>query len=235
MQITKSHLRSASSRRMHRQTITYGTKSKVIQVTQLVLRHRGAVSKCCRPDTASGIHSRSRLNQADAVSPTNLVNYANAILFDSVWGNLHEPFCEVGWWRGARSSRHYVPGSSSALAQNCGATTQTGATINNIGTLAIPPSSASASISAAIGNVNTVFLNQQGSAFVSAPANARPRSAGRRRLGPRRGGEVNLKSRRPARRYRVQSGGLSLPRRRRAPIRNSRASPASSSAPTLPA
>jgi opacity protein-like surface antigen len=68
--------------------------------------------------------------------------------------------------------------SSAAFAQNCGPTTQTGRGIDNIGTLAVPTSSASASISAAIGNVNTAFLTQQGSAFVSAPANPVPDQPG---------------------------------------------------------
>lgn len=85
-------------------------------------------------------------------------------------------------------------GSSSALAQNCGATTQTGATINNIGTLAIPTSSASASISAAIGNVNTAFLTQQGSAFVSAPANPAPDQPGGGVWARAVGGQVNISS-----------------------------------------
>ena len=70
-----------------------------------------------------------------------------------------------------------VLASSGAFAQvtttfqNC-TTTQvpTPITITNIGTLAIPASAASSAISAAIGNVSTAFLTQQGSAFVSAPA-----------------------------------------------------------------
>ncbi|MBR1092680.1 autotransporter domain-containing protein [Bradyrhizobium manausense] len=85
-------------------------------------------------------------------------------------------------------------GTSSALAQNCGATTQTGATINNIGTLAVPTSSASASISAAIGNVNTAFLTQQGSAFVSAPANPAPDQPGGGVWARAVGGQVNISS-----------------------------------------
>jgi opacity protein-like surface antigen len=83
--------------------------------------------------------------------------------------------------------------SSVALAQNC-TTTQTGATINNIGTLAVPTSSASASISAAIGNVNTAFLTQQGSAFVSAPANPVPDQPGGGVWARGVGGEVNVSS-----------------------------------------
>src|SRR5215207_2152228 len=63
--------------------------------------------------------------------------------------------------------------------QNC-TTTQVASptTINNIGTLAIPASAASAAISAAIGNVSTAFLTQQGSAFVSAPADPAPDQPG---------------------------------------------------------
>lgn len=67
---------------------------------------------------------------------------------------------------------------SSAFAQNC-VTTQAGAqTINNIGLLAVPPGAASGAIAGAIGSVNSVFLTQQGSAFVSAPANPTPDQPG---------------------------------------------------------
>ena len=63
--------------------------------------------------------------------------------------------------------------------QNC-TTTQvaTPTTINNIGTLAVPTSSTASAISATIGNVNTAFLGQQGSAFVSAPGNPAPDQPG---------------------------------------------------------
>jgi opacity protein-like surface antigen len=69
--------------------------------------------------------------------------------------------------------------ASSAFAQNC-VTTQVPnpQTINNIGTLAVPPGGASAAIAGAIGSVNSVFLTQQGSAFVSAPANPAPDQPG---------------------------------------------------------
>ena len=78
-----------------------------------------------------------------------------------------------------------VLASSGAFAQvtttfqNC-TTTQfaTPTTINNIGTLAIPTSATSAAISAAIGSINTAFLTQQGSAFVSAPADPAPDQPG---------------------------------------------------------
>jgi len=83
--------------------------------------------------------------------------------------------------------------SSAAFAQNC-TTTQTGLTVNNVGTLAVPTSSASASISAAIGNVNTAFLTQQGSAFVSAPANPVPDQPGGGVWVRGVGGQVNVSS-----------------------------------------
>ena len=60
--------------------------------------------------------------------------------------------------------------TSSALAQNC-VTTQTGFNITNIGLLAVPAGAASAAIAGAVGSVNSIFLTQQGSAFVSAPGN----------------------------------------------------------------
>ncbi len=84
--------------------------------------------------------------------------------------------------------------SSAAFAQNCAPTAQTGRGIENIGTLAVPTSSASASISAAIGNVNTAFLTQQGSAFVSAPANPMPDQPGGGVWVRSVGGQVNVGS-----------------------------------------
>jgi opacity protein-like surface antigen len=82
--------------------------------------------------------------------------------------------------------------SSAAFAQNC-TTTQSGpANVTNIGNLAVPTGAASASISAAIGNVNTAFLTQQGSAFVSAPANPVPDQPGGGIWVRGVGGEVNL-------------------------------------------
>src|SRR6266700_3977767 len=84
--------------------------------------------------------------------------------------------------------------SSADFAQNCAPTAQTGRGIENIGTLAVPTSSASASISAAIGNVNTAFLTQQGSAFVSAPANPAPDQPGGGVWGRAVGGQVNISS-----------------------------------------
>ena len=79
--------------------------------------------------------------------------------------------------------------------QNC-TTTQvaTPTFINNIGTLAIPASAASAAISAAIGNVSTAFLTQQGSAFVSAPADPAPDQPGGGVWARGVGGQANLSS-----------------------------------------
>ncbi len=93
--------------------------------------------------------------------------------------------------------------ASSALAQaappppvaspNC-TTTQTGFVINNIGMLAIPAGGASAAIAGAIGSVNSVFLSQQGSAFVSAPSNPTPNQPGGGVWARAIGGEADVKS-----------------------------------------
>jgi outer membrane autotransporter protein len=84
--------------------------------------------------------------------------------------------------------------STAAFAQNC-TTTQSGTlTIGNIGSLAVPPGAAGAAIAGAIGNVNTAFLTQQGSAFVSAPANPAPDQPGGGVWARGVGGEVNLKT-----------------------------------------
>jgi hypothetical protein len=82
--------------------------------------------------------------------------------------------------------------SSGAFAQNC-TTTSTGP-VPGLSTLAIPAGAASAALSGAIGNVNTAFLTQQGSAFVSAPANPVPDQPGGGIWGRAIGGEVNLKT-----------------------------------------
>lgn len=84
--------------------------------------------------------------------------------------------------------------STGAFAQCTTSQVATPFTINNIGTLAIPTSAASASISAAIGNVNTAFLTQQGSAFVSAPANPAPDQPGGGVWARGVGGQVSLGS-----------------------------------------
>jgi len=86
--------------------------------------------------------------------------------------------------------------TSSAFAQNC-ATTQTsttGSTINNIGLLAVAPGAASGAIAGAIGSVNSVFLTQQGSAFVSAPANPQPDQPGGGVWARAVGGHANISS-----------------------------------------
>jgi outer membrane autotransporter protein len=79
--------------------------------------------------------------------------------------------------------------------QNC-TTTQvaTPTIITNIGTLAIPASAASSAISAAIGNVSTAFLTQQGSAFVSAPADPAPDQPGGGVWARGVGGQANISS-----------------------------------------
>jgi opacity protein-like surface antigen len=83
--------------------------------------------------------------------------------------------------------------SSAALAQNCN-TTQVGAFIPNVGNLAVPAGAAGAALAGAIGNVNTVFLTQQGSAFVSAPANPTPDQPGGGVWARAVGGQVDIKS-----------------------------------------
>src|SRR5215470_5505196 len=70
---------------------------------------------------------------------------------------------------------------SSAFAQvpNCNTTQIAGITaIPNIGVVAVPPGAASAAIAGAVTAANSVFLAQQGSAFVSAPANPAPDQPG---------------------------------------------------------
>jgi opacity protein-like surface antigen len=84
--------------------------------------------------------------------------------------------------------------SSSAVFAQCAAPVQTGVPLTNQGLLVIPPSAAASAISAAIGNVNTAFLTQQGSAFVSAPANPAPDQPGGGVWGRAIGGEVTLKT-----------------------------------------
>jgi opacity protein-like surface antigen len=81
----------------------------------------------------------------------------------------------------------------SAFAQNC-VTTQTGFTVTNVQNLAIPPGGASAAIAGAIGSVNSVFLTQQGSAFVSAPANPLPDQPGGGVWARAVGGQANTSS-----------------------------------------
>jgi hypothetical protein len=81
---------------------------------------------------------------------------------------------------------------SGAFAQNCN-TTQTGPnTVTNIGQLAVPPGGASASIANAITSANSIFLTQQGSAFVSAPSNPAPYQPGGGVWAKAVGGEANV-------------------------------------------
>ena len=82
---------------------------------------------------------------------------------------------------------------TSALAQNC-TTTQTGTNIGNVALVAAPPGAAGAAIAGAIGSVNSVFLTQQGSAFVSAPANPMPNQPGGGVWARAVGGEANISS-----------------------------------------
>ncbi len=84
--------------------------------------------------------------------------------------------------------------ATSAIAQNC-TTVQSGPnTITNIGLLAVPPGAASGAIAGAIGSVNSVFLTQQGSAFVSAPANPTPDQPGGGVWARAVGGHANVTS-----------------------------------------
>lgn len=66
--------------------------------------------------------------------------------------------------------------------------------INNLNTIAAPAAAVASSLASAIGNINTIFLGQQGSAFVSAPSNPGPNQPGGGVWGRAIGGEVNVKS-----------------------------------------
>ena len=83
--------------------------------------------------------------------------------------------------------------SSGAFAQ-CAAPVQTGTPLFNLDLLAAPASAAGGAIAGAIGNVNTAFLTQQGSAFVSAPSNPTPDQPGGGVWSRAIGGEVTLKT-----------------------------------------
>ncbi len=83
--------------------------------------------------------------------------------------------------------------SSAALAQNCNSTS-VGGIIPNVNVLAVPAGAAGAALAGAIGNVNTVFLTQQGSAFVSAPANPAPDQPGGGVWARAVGGQVDINS-----------------------------------------
>jgi len=86
-----------------------------------------------------------------------------------------------------------IAGSSSASAQ-CTVPVQTGTAIPNVGDFAVPTGATAATISSAIGNVSTAFLAQQGSAFVSAPANPAPDQPGGGVWARAVGGELDFKT-----------------------------------------
>jgi len=66
--------------------------------------------------------------------------------------------------------------------------------IPNLSTAAAPASAVAGALSGAIGNINTIFLTQQGSAFVSAPPNPAPDQPGGGVWARAVGGQVNLTS-----------------------------------------
>jgi opacity protein-like surface antigen len=80
-----------------------------------------------------------------------------------------------------------------ATPANC-TTAQTGAANNNLSQLAVPAGAGASALAGAIGNVNTAFLTQQGSAFVSAPANPAPDQPGGGVWVRGVGGTVDVKS-----------------------------------------
>jgi opacity protein-like surface antigen len=83
-------------------------------------------------------------------------------------------------------------GSTSALAQaNC---TAAPTPVGNLDFIGAGAAGATGAIASAIGNVNTAFLTQQGSAFVSAPANPAPNQQGGGIWARGVGGEVTLNS-----------------------------------------
>ena len=86
--------------------------------------------------------------------------------------------------------------SSSAFAQ-CVTTSSNPASLNGVGGVALvatPAGAASAAIAGAIGSVDSVFLTQQGSAFVSAPPNPTPNQPGGGVWARAVGGEADVKS-----------------------------------------
>ncbi len=101
--------------------------------------------------------------------------------------------CKVGLLAGAAFAL-VLSASTGAMAQtpNC-TSTQVGG-VANLSQLAGPSSAVSGALSGAIGNINTIFLTQQGSAFVSAPQNPSPDQPGGGVWVRGVGGEVNLKS-----------------------------------------
>jgi opacity protein-like surface antigen len=89
-----------------------------------------------------------------------------------------------------------VSSNSGAFAQCTTAVTGPGAAFfgNQFGVIAAAGGAASGSFAGTLGNINTAFLTQQGSAFVSAPPNPAPDQPGGGVWARGVGGEVNLKS-----------------------------------------
>jgi opacity protein-like surface antigen len=88
-----------------------------------------------------------------------------------------------------------LPPPAAPQPAGCGTTVQTGtSTITNISQFAVPTGATGAALAGAIGNVSTVFLTQQGSAFVSAPANPAPDQPGGGVWARAVGGEVKVTS-----------------------------------------
>lgn len=98
-------------------------------------------------------------------------------------------------WTIAAGLAVMLSAADGALAQvtpNCNFTQVGG--INNLNAVAAPAAAVSGALAGAISNINTIFLGQQGSAFVSAPPNPAPNQPGGGVWGRVVGGEVTLKS-----------------------------------------
>jgi opacity protein-like surface antigen len=83
--------------------------------------------------------------------------------------------------------------ASSAALADCAAPVGT-PILFNTADYTVPAAAAAAALSSTIGNVNTAFLSQQGSAFVSAPANPAPDQPGGGIWARGIGGSVDIKS-----------------------------------------
>ena len=68
--------------------------------------------------------------------------------------------------------------SSGAFAQNCATATGSGQFAPFLATAATSGGAAAGAFAGALGNINTAFLTQQGSAFVSAPGDPQPNQPG---------------------------------------------------------
>jgi opacity protein-like surface antigen len=68
--------------------------------------------------------------------------------------------------------------ASSAFAQNCGSVAGAGPFAPFLSTAATSGGAAAGAFAGALGNINTAFLTQQGSAFVSAPGDPQPNQPG---------------------------------------------------------